>query len=208
MELRSGNVSASMLACEFCDLVHRLPALEAGERARCARCGAVLAKGSRSPIEGTLALALTAVILLVLANVFPFLRISIEGQVRENTILTGVFGLWAGKQQALAVLILFTTILAPAFRILGLLYVLLPLSLGRVPPGAPTAVRFQEALVSWAMLDVYMLALLVTLGKLSQMGSLRLEMGAFCFVALFGVLALVSASYDREALWDAVEELR
>ena len=197
-----------MNACEFCDLLHRPPEFRPGEKAYCSRCSGLLAKASRSPIEGTLALALTAAILLVLANVFPFLRMSLEGQVRENTIATGVFGLWAGGQAALAVLILFTTILAPALRTLGLLYVLLPLSLGRVPPGVAGALRFQEALVSWAMLDVYMLALLVVLVKLAQMGHIQLELGAFSFVALFLVLTLMSAAYDREALWDRVELLR
>ncbi len=197
-----------MIACEFCDLRHEQPLLRWGEKARCSRCGGVLAKAARSPIEGTLALALTAAVLLVLANVFPFLRISLEGQVQENTIATGVLLLWVGGQGALAVLILFTTIVAPALRTLGLLYVLLPLWLGRVPLGVAGALRFQEALISWAMLDVYMLALLVTLVKLAQMASLGLETGAVCFVLLFLVLTLVSASYNREALWDRIEELR
>jgi paraquat-inducible protein A len=197
-----------MLACEFCDLIHQQPVLQAREKAHCSRCGGLIAKASRSPIVGTLALTLTAAILLVLANVFPFLRMTLEGQASENTIASGVVGLWIGGQRALAVLILFTTILAPALRTLGLLYVLLPLSLGRVPPGVAAAVRFQEALVSWAMLDVYMLALLVTLVKLAQMATLQLEMGAYSFLALFAVLTLVSASYDREALWDTVENLQ
>jgi paraquat-inducible protein A len=194
-------------ACEFCDLQQRVPPLGPGERAYCPRCGGLLAKVSWSPIEGTLALALTAAVLLVLANVFPFLMISLEGQVRENTIATGVVGLWAGGQQFLALLILFTTILAPALQIASLLYVLLPLALGRVPPGISGALHLQGPLVTWAMLDVYMLALLVTLVKLAQMASLRFEMGAFCFIALFLVLALVSAAYDRQAIWERVEEL-
>ena len=144
----------------------------------------------------------------MLANVFPFLKIGLEGQVRENTIATGVIGLWDAGAQALAVLIFFTTILAPALRILGLLYVLFPLSLGREPPGVAVAVRFQEGLVSWAMLDVYMLALMVALVKMAQMARLQLELGAWCFFALFIVLTLVSALYNREALWERVEALR
>lgn len=168
----------------------------------------MLARHSRNPIQGTLALAFAALILLVLANVFPFLQISLEGQVRENTIATGVIGLWRGGAQALAVLIFFTTILAPALRILGLLYVVFPLSFGWEPPGVAAAVRFQKALVSWAMLDVYMLAMLVILIKMAGWARITLEMGAFCFVALFIVLTLVSAFYDREALWDRVEALR
>ena len=197
-----------MIACEFCDLLHRPRALQPGEKARCSRCGGVLARHSRDPIRGTLALAISALVLLLLANIFPFLEISLEGQVSESTIATGVIGLWNGGSQALAILILFTTILAPALRILGLLYVVFPLSLGRVPPGVAGAVRFQESLVSWAMLDVYMLALLVILIKMAGFARIQFEMGAWCFVALFIVLTLVSAFYDREALWDRVEALR
>ena len=197
-----------MIACEFCDLLHRPLPLRPGEKAKCSRCGGVLARSSRNPIQGTLALTIAALLLLVLANIFPFLEINLEGQVRENTIATGVAGLWDAGSQALAVLICFTTILAPALRILGLLYVVFPLSLGWEPPGVAGAVRFQEALVSWAMLDVYMLALLVILVKMAGMARIQLEMGAWCFVALFIVLTLVSAFYDREALWDRVEALR
>jgi paraquat-inducible protein A len=197
-----------VIACEFCDLLHQPPTLRPGEKACCSRCGGVLAKASHSPIQGTLALALAAALLLVLANLFPFLRFSLEGQVQENRIVTGVIALFSAGQGGLAVLILFTTVLAPAFRILGLLYVLLPLSVRREPPGVSSALRFQEGLVSWAMLDVYMLALLVALVKLAQMADVQLELGAYCFVALFVVLTLVGVTYDREALWDRVEELR
>jgi paraquat-inducible protein A len=151
---------------------------------------------------------LTAAVLLVLANVFPFLHMSMQGQTSENTIASGVVGLWLGGRPALAVLILFTTILAPALRIVGLLYVLVPLQLGRVPPGVAGALRFQEGLVSWAMLDVYMLALLVTLVKLAQMASIQLETGAYSFVALFIVLTMLGAAYEREELWKRVESLR
>ena len=197
-----------MIACEFCDLLHHPRPLQPGEKARCSRCGGVLARHSRNPIQGTLALAFAALVLLLLANIFPFLQISLEGQVSESYIATGVIGLWRGGAQALAVLIFFTTILAPALNILCLLYVLLPLSFGWVPPGVAGAVRFQGSLVSWAMLDVYMLALLVILIKMAGWASIQFEMGAWCFVALFIVLTLVSAVYDREAIWDRVEALR
>jgi len=197
-----------MIACEFCDLLHVPPRLQAGEKAYCTRCSGLLAKASRSPVEATLALALAALMLLVLANIFPFLHFSLEGQVQENRIITGVLGLWDAGQGGLALLILFTTVLAPALRTLGLLYVLLPLYLNRVPPGVAGALRFQEGLVSWAMLDVYMLALVVALVKLAQMADVELELGAFCFVALFIMLTLMGVAYDRAALWERVEELR
>jgi paraquat-inducible protein A len=201
------KTKAVVIACEFCALPHEDPDLAPGQRANCSRCGGALAKSSRSPIEATLALAITALILLVLANVLTLLSFSLSGQVQTNTIASGVVGLWTRGQQMLALLILFTTIAAPGLRILGLLYVLVPLSRGRLPRGVSQALRFQEGLVSWAMLDVYMLALLVALVKLSQMASVHLHGGAYCFVALFLVLTLIGVSYDREALWNRIEEL-
>lgn len=197
-----------MIACEFCDLLHRQPALVAGEKAYCPRCGGLVARVSRSPIERTLALTLAALMLLVLANLLPFLRFSLEGNVQENRIITGVIGLWAAGQPGLASLILFTTVLAPALRIAGLLYVLVPLAASRVPPAVASAVRFQEGLGAWAMLDVYMLAVLVAYVKLAQMADVQLELGAFCFLALFGVLTLMGVTHDREAVWDRVEALQ
>jgi paraquat-inducible protein A len=196
-----------VIACEFCDLMHSPPQLSPGEKAYCARCSGLLAKSSRNPVEGVLALTLSALMLLILANIFPFLHFALEGQVQENKIVTGVIGLWQAGQGGLALLILFTTVLAPALRTLGLLYVVLPLSIGFVPPGVAPALRFQEGLVSWAMLDVYMLALVVALVKLAQMADVELELGAFFFVALFVMLTLLGAAYDRVALWDRVEEL-
>jgi paraquat-inducible protein A len=168
----------------------------------------LLAKATRDPVDGLLALTLSALVLLLLANIFPFLHFSLEGQTQENRIITGVIGLWVAGQGGLAALILFTTVLAPALRTLGLLYVILPLELGIVPPGVSQALRFQEGLVSWAMLDVYMLALLVALVKLTQMAEVQIELGVAFFVALFVMLTLMGAAYDRAGLWDRVEELQ
>jgi paraquat-inducible protein A len=197
-----------LIACEFCDLMHEVPQLEPGKKAYCARCSGLLAKAMRDPVDGLLALTLSALVLLVLANIFPFLHFSLEGQTQENRIITGVIGLWVAGQAGLAALILFTTVLAPALRTLGLLYVILPLELGIVPPGVSQALRFQEGLVSWAMLDVYMLAVLVALVKLTQMADVQIELGVAFFVALFVMLTLMGAAYDRAGLWDRVEELQ
>ena len=67
------------------------------------------------------------------------------------------------------------------------------------------AEEFRE---SWMHSFSNWLALLVILEKMAGMARIQVEMGAWCFVALFIVLTLVSAFYDREALWDRVEALR
>ena len=64
-----------MIACHECDSLHRLRALAPGERAHCTRCGALLYREVAGSPDRTLALALGALGLFLLANVFPFVAL-------------------------------------------------------------------------------------------------------------------------------------
>jgi paraquat-inducible protein A len=203
----SESVPVGLVACEYCDLLHRERPLRPNETARCLRCGGFLYRDHPQAIEHALSLAIAALALWVIANAFPFLRVSLEGQVQTNTIAAGVVDLWSGGARLLAGLILLTTIVAPLLQLLGMLYVLLPLRLGWRPPGVAAAARFQESMGPWAMLDVYMLALLVTLVKLAQMARVDLLVGAWAFGAFFLVLIAAGAAYDGRAVWSRVEAL-
>ena len=58
---------ADLIACHECDLLQREPALAPGETARCARCGALLARNPPDSIDRSLALACTAAVLYLIA---------------------------------------------------------------------------------------------------------------------------------------------
>jgi uncharacterized paraquat-inducible protein A len=118
----SEDVPIGLVACEYCDLLHRERALRPNEKARCSRCGGLLYRDPPNAIEHALALTVAALALWVVANVFPFLRVSLEGQVQTNTIAAGVVDLWSGDARLLAGLILLTTIVAPLLQLLGMLY--------------------------------------------------------------------------------------
>ncbi len=198
----------SLTACEFCDHLHRERELAHGQKAFCSACGGLLYRSIENTLERTLAFALAALVLFLIANLSTFMLFSLEGQAQENTIFSGVVGLWAGGAQALALLICFTTIAAPLLSLVVLIYVLLPLRLGRQPPGVAAALRFIEAIGTWAMLDVFMLAVLVSVVKLGMMAKIEIEVGAWAFVAMMVTMTAASSSLDPRAVWKRVEELR
>lgn len=197
-----------LVACEFCDLLHRESELRPGEKAVCAACGGLLYRGVSDSLRRTLALALTGSILFLIVNLSTFMVFSLEGRSQQNTIFSSVRALWDGGAQALSVLICFTTIIAPALTLGGLLYVLGPLVLGRVPPGLGTGVRFLRVVSSWSMLDVFMLAVIVSIVKLAMMARIELAAGAYAFVAMMVMLTAASASLDLRAVWKSVEAPR
>jgi paraquat-inducible protein A len=73
------SAAAPVVACRECDLLQRVPPLPVGGKARCPRCGYTLAARPSDPIDRPLALAITAAIVLVVANSAPLMDLSAVG---------------------------------------------------------------------------------------------------------------------------------
>ncbi len=99
----------------------------------CFRCGARLHRLGRYDLGPPLALALTAAILFVIANVYPMVVLEMQGTRITTTLVHAVRELWREDVQLVAALVFVTVIVVPATQILAMLYVLLPLRFGRVP---------------------------------------------------------------------------
>ncbi len=192
----------TLIACHECDLLHREETVPEGGVARCQRCGGVLYRGKPQGIEKTLALTSAALVLFVLANTFPFLGLDVQGQIIQMNLATGVRMLYAEGMPILAGLVLITTILAPLAQLLSLIYVLLPLHLGLAPlPGAATIFRWQGELRHWAMMEIFMLGILVSVVKLLGLASIVPGVALWSFAGLIVVLAAASSALEPHEVW-------
>jgi paraquat-inducible protein A len=191
-----------MIACHECDLLHRIRPLPVDTQARCTRCGAVLYRRRRNSLNRTLALNIAGLILFALANSFPFLALKFEGQYQQIVLLTGIRELSRQGLPEIAVLVLLTTIISPLVQLTGLLYVLLPLKLDRLPPAVWRVFRWVRSLQPWSMLEVFMLGILVALVKLAKMADIVPGISLFCFLGLIYVLAAISAVLDPNSVWE------
>ena len=189
-------------ACESCDLLVRVPEVRDREKAECPRCGQVLERGNLDSIHQTLALALAALLLYAVTQSANFMSFELDGRVQEVRILTGILALFADGKWPLASLILLTSVIAPLFWILSLLYVSIPASLQRVPPAVVSALRFCQLAQDWSMLEVFLLAIIVTYVKLVSLAHIGFGPGAWVFVPLILVLAAAGSGFDRRAFWD------
>lgn len=182
------------IACHDCDLLHHPPELDDGEVASCGRCGARLRIGGRHARQRALAYLTASLILLVTANVLPFLSLSIAGSVRENRLITGVVELYAQGFHFLSAAVLVACIVAPLLTIAGLLLVITPRH------GSFRVRKWLDEVKRWGMLDVFLLGVLVALIKLSDLAEIGLERGFFAYLALVVVstMAAISSSAVHE----------
>ncbi|MDD2770121.1 MAG: paraquat-inducible protein A [Methylococcus sp.] len=196
----------ALVGCHECDLLFRKPQLQPGQKACCPRCGALLFQRKRSGLDQCLALAFTSLMLFVLANVYPLLRMNIGGRVQEGALITGIEELYSQGYWEISALVFVVTFLAPLCKLLCLFYVLLPLRLfGRRAPKAVLVFRWTALLSPWAMTEVFMLGILVAVVKLADLASLSPGIALYSFAALMVSMAAGDAALDEHEVWDQLE---
>jgi paraquat-inducible protein A len=194
-------VAGTIIACHECGTVQRMRTLPEGGAARCGRCGAMLYRQRRDSIETALQLTLAALILFVVANTFPFLTFELEGRADTSTLLSGAWSLYEQGMWPLALLVLLTATVVPLVWLLSAVYVLLPLRLGRLPWRIAEVFRFTELLRPWAMMEVYLLGVIVAYVKLSDLARLELGIALFAFVGLIVVMIAAEAALEPHEIW-------
>jgi len=195
-------------ACHDCDLLQREVPLAPGGTARCPRCGAVLYRHKPDGLDRTLAYSLGAAVLFLIANAFPIVGLEAAGHKSSTTLFGAVRTLYDDGMTSVAGLVFTTTILMPGLEIAALLYLLLPLKLGRVPHGLPAVFRVVHAVRPWGMVEVFLLGTLVALTKLAALASVVPGVALWSFGILMFLVAAAAASFDTHALWERVEEVR
>ena len=198
---------AQQAACHECDLLNNVPELEPGHTASCERCGSTLYKNPRSGIENSLALGFASLLMFISANLFPFLNFGKAGQSTQTYLYSAVLDLYGEQMYFLSGVVLFTCILAPLLLIGALLTLLVPLYIGRKPPKIGFLTRTLSWLEPWAMLDVFMIGILVSIVKLIKMANITPGISFWAFVVLTFTVVGATALLQPRVVWHRYREI-
>jgi paraquat-inducible protein A len=191
----------TLIACPHCDLLQRSAPLAQTCVARCSRCRAILYRAHDDDLDRPLAYTLAAAILFIVANAFPIVGLELQGQTTAATLFGMAQTLWQENMKPLGALVFFTTIVVPALELGAMVYLLVPLRLGRVPSRLPTALRVLQAVRPWGMTEVFILGLLVSLAKLAGMATVVPGIALWSFGGLLMMIAAAVASVDARVIW-------
>jgi paraquat-inducible protein A len=194
-----------VVLCPACDLAHRRSASLAREPMQCARCRALLQRPENAAIDTAIALALSATVLLVLANAYPLVIMHVNGSSRETTLIGAAAGLYAQGFGSLALLVGTTIIAIPLLEISALLYVLIPLRLGRRAFAQRTFLRVLARVRPWSFMEVFMLGALVASVRLSNFAEVTTGISLWCCLLLMLSLSALTNMTSPQQLWGWVE---
>ena len=192
-------------ACHECDLMIGLDELESGQRARCPRCGWLLTAYHAEATRRALSIALAAAVLLAMANSFPFLELQASGLEKMMTIPRAGAELYQAGHAVLAGMVLLPIAVLPAVMLATMIALLVPLrrrarSSWLVPTG-----RLLFALNPWAMVEVFIIGVLVSLVKIGAMATIVIGISFWAYIGF--VLCFIAAigSLDRFQIWREIE---
>jgi paraquat-inducible protein A len=152
----------------------------------------------------TTAFVLAALLLYVPANVFPILRMNLYGATSENTVWDGCVRLYQDGDLTIAIVVFLASILVPFLKLLGLLFLITSTRFKSTRwQNARTRVyKIIDVIGRWAMLDVFAVAVMVSLVKLSRLAIVVPGSGAIAFTGVVVFTFLASATFDPQLIWN------
>jgi paraquat-inducible protein A len=189
------------VACRGCDLLQRVPPLPPGAKARCGRCGQLVAFRAADPLDRPLALAIAAAITLVIANTTELMGLSAEGRTATTTLAGGTIAMWEQGNELTAIVVGICAVVAPIAYVTMLLAILLAVRRPPAPAWVADVMRWLERVRPWAMIEVLLLGILVALTKIAQLASVSVGPGMFAVAALVLLLPWLTSSFDVGEAW-------
>ncbi|MDF1619871.1 paraquat-inducible protein A [Pseudothioclava nitratireducens] len=196
---------SELIVCPKCDALHRISEVGPDEQAACARCGTLLITPRPLSFLHVIALSFTAMILMIGAIFFPFLRISAQGLSHNSSIFGAAMAFSEGFLAPLAFAVLLMIVALPALRFAALIYTLWPLAANRPAwPRSAQAFRLAEALQPWSMAEIFVVGTAVALVKVAGVASISFGPAFWAFGTLIIVTALKNAFMSKWSIWEAI----
>ncbi|NPA29176.1 MAG: paraquat-inducible protein A [Epsilonproteobacteria bacterium] len=193
-------------ACKECGVLVSVPLHLGIGQYRCPRCEGLLYRRGQ-PFSHVIVMALAALTLFLPLLFLPILDLNIMGQENSATLFKAFWVVYKDGYYLIALLALWTGILAPVAMLVLLLAILLPIHFGHRPHWIRHAYRLYETMREWGMAEVYLISIVVSMVKLHGMGTLHIGPGFYIFILFFLTFFITTVWFNPDDIWldDALE---
>jgi len=195
-----------LIACQQCDALYDKPELKQGQSAKCVRCGSVMAERKVDFIERSFNWSLAGIVLLMPAILLPIMGVTLAGQYNNASLLDCILVLIDRGFFMIASLVFLFAIAVPVVRLLGAFYITYSFKFNKLKPSLLSFFRAFHYLDNWAMLNVFMLGIVVSMYKLIDDTELSVNMGLMAFILWLISSTMASISLDPDYIWQELED--
>ena len=198
----------TLMACHDCDLlVERVP-LEPNQHAHCPRCNALLHLGRKDPINRTLIVSLSGLLMIYPAYFLPLMEMGTLGLASQTSIIGSVVPLLNDTYWIPALSLLLFAIIFPILLLVLGFWVSLHLYLNQYPSYLVPMLRLFEWLIGWVMPEVYVIGIIVSLVKLLDDFEVIVGTGLISFCILMFCSLLVTTTVCKNLFWRTLQNAK
>ena len=194
-----------LICCHACGLV--LDNRDELDHARCPRCDEHLYARKPSSLARSWAFLIAAAALYIPANLLPIMLTTKMYNTLSSTIVSGVLELWHDGAWDLAIIVFTASVVVPILKIALMTFLLVTTQRRSTWRQRERTVlyRILEYIGHWSMLDVFVVALLITLVHFHKLALVQAGPGIVAFGAVVVLTMLSSMSFDPRLIWDTEE---
>ncbi|MFK7957107.1 MAG: paraquat-inducible protein A [Lysobacterales bacterium] len=202
LPLSRAEINRHYVACEHCDTLWQKPDLRDGDVAHCGRCHAVLLTRKKDSTDRALASLVASLVLLLCAISFPFLSMERSGLANQISVLDAIKVLWDSGMPLMAIAAAMLTLVLPVIRNTLLIGVFSQLRRGKVLNSAwKTVFRLAQQLEPWAMVEIFMLGVVVSLVKIGKLATISVGPAFWALAVLVLVISYNANVLCRDSAW-------
>ena len=200
--------ASGFVSCHFCSTLSKLPKdinLHDAELI-CPCCKSVIYSRKPNSLNRTWALLIAAMILYIPANTLPIMTFTLWGDGQPDTIFSGVVHLMDAGMWPLALLIFIASLFIPVLKliILTMLMISIHLKARWKPKDRTVLYRITEFVGRWSMVDIFVIAILVTLVQFGNNANVTPGVGALSFAAVVILTMFAARTFDPRLIWDVL----
>lgn len=206
MELTKDQIDRQ-IACHECDALLDLKPLTNGQRAVCPRCGGLIQVARDDHLTRALAFAISGLLLLPIANAYPFLGFERSGLENMFRLPQAAQILFENDAQFLGIIILVLIVVLPAVLLALVLGLVIPLIRGRNAPWLIPAGRLLYGMNTWNMVEVFVLGVIVSLVKIMKLATVVIGISFWAYIGFALCLIGAISHLDRLSVWQAIDRV-
>jgi len=207
MKLENEDALDGLIICEKCFTLHEEVPIHDGSQARCSKCQNILYRYDTQLLEHGLSLSLTGLIVFIIANIFPLVKIEILGHTQFITLSKTFLSLFESGFYLVGLLCFFLIFIFPLMIILInlWLFTLLKFQVGQTL--TKELLILLAYIKPWSMSDIFLVSILVALVKL--IGYADIEIGISFWALIFFVIIdlYISRNINISEIWMLRKEI-
>lgn len=195
-------------SCGNCDYTFEQPSYDRKGKEICPRCHSNVNQDPLINLQRTWATLIAGIIMLFPANLLPISMVYMAGVASGDTLMSGVLSFIGMGSYFIAFVVFTASIFVPISKAIIMLYLLLAVHLRW-----QHSIHFQMKLFHivhfvgrWSMLDLFVLALMMSLVTRGQIINFSVGPAAFYFGAAVFSTMLSTTFFDSRLLWDIYDK--